>query len=178
MARVNGTTSSDTLYGTYFKDDIYGNNGNDVIFALDGNDIIDGEDGFDILYGGNGNDLYCLFSTANSPSSANNLFFYDSVIETEDGGSDDTIVIFPSIQSINRISAVETFYNKYTMPEFIESIAIQNPNPLAEVFNPTTRRFDIDGNNLDNRISGSAGANVLSGKGGKDIIRGFAGMIP
>ncbi|MGQ2930310.1 MAG: calcium-binding protein, partial [Sphingopyxis sp.] len=55
MAKINGTTGNDKLYGTGTDDVINGGAGNDTILASDGDDVINGEDGDDVIVAGFGN---------------------------------------------------------------------------------------------------------------------------
>nr|WP_295374764.1 calcium-binding protein [uncultured Sphingosinicella sp.] len=52
MARIEGTSSNDTLFG--FDDQ------NDELFGLDGNDVLDGRSGADRMVGGTGNETYVV----------------------------------------------------------------------------------------------------------------------
>lgn len=56
MARINGTTGSDFLFGTEDADQIFARAGDDFIFGLGGNDVINGGDGDDTINGGAGAD--------------------------------------------------------------------------------------------------------------------------
>ena len=53
---MDGTDSSDYLYGTGGDNTITGHSGDDRIEGLEGDDVMDGGDGNDILYGGSGSD--------------------------------------------------------------------------------------------------------------------------
>lgn len=60
MATVLGSSSANTLFGTFFDDVIFGLGGNDTLFGFSGNDYLDGGTGIDVMNGGVGNDIYVV----------------------------------------------------------------------------------------------------------------------
>ncbi len=82
----NGTSGSDTLYGTNAgsgNDTINGYDGNDSLYGYNGDDIINGGDGNDYIEGGSGNDIL-------SGGSGDNYIFssYGDDIVIYTGGKD------------------------------------------------------------------------------------------
>ncbi|MFA5352646.1 MAG: calcium-binding protein [Thermodesulfovibrionales bacterium] len=66
MAKINGTSGSDTLNGSSETDRIYGYEGNDLMRGYDGNDFLFGGAGADTMAGGSGADTYRVDNTGDT----------------------------------------------------------------------------------------------------------------
>jgi Ca2+-binding RTX toxin-like protein len=143
---ATGNGANDTFSGDDLIDMIAGNGGSDRLSGGGGNDSIDGGDGNDVLDGGAGVD-------ALTGGAGNDRFLVDSdldvVVEGADGGTD--TVIASANYRLAAGLAVET---------------LQAAAGFAGM---------LVGNELENRILGGDGADVLDGGGGDDILVGGAG---
>ncbi|NJL22238.1 MAG: hypothetical protein HC895_17715 [Leptolyngbyaceae cyanobacterium SM1_3_5] len=107
-----------------------GNRDANSITGNEGNNLLDGGGGIDVLAGGAGNDTYVVDSLS------------DGVIETNTGGTSDTIVALLD----------------YTLPQFVENLILANG---------VTGGF---GNGGANTITGNASGNFLDGQAGADRL--------
>ncbi len=129
-----------------------------------GNDVLAGGDGNDTLTGGAGNDDL-------QDSSGTNTF--------TGGDGDDTYRIgfttgYTITESAGEGHDTLFSFGTVTLGANLEDLVLQGIAPTAE--NPqVTPNANGTGNELDNHILGSYGANVLTGLGGIDTIDGAAG---
>ncbi len=127
------------------QQDIQGREGNDLIFGANLDDTLDGGAGIDIMVGGKGNDLYIL----DNP--------FDTVIEAANGGIDTLNVTF----SVDLSARHNRFLN-------IENLVANSSVPVGT-------GITLGGNEVNNQLTGHAGADTLKGYGGDDTLQGLAG---
>ena len=130
---INGNIGSNLLQGMDGDDTIVGDLTDSTLKG--GNDTLDGGEGFNVLTGGLGNDTY-LITTG-----------FDTVIEDENGGTDQVI----SEQN-------------YELDQNVENLILTG----VDAFNGL-------GNGLANVMTGNDNNNDLSGAGGNDTINGGIG---
>ena len=147
MADITGTAGPDTLTGTENADTISGLGGDDILNGAGGSDDIDGGDDDDQIDGGAGIDQM-------SGGAGDDIFFIDQlgdvVLENAGEGND---LVFTSVS--------------YGLGANVERGAVTDP--------ASTSAITINGNVLDNEITGNNGANYLNGDVGVDILRGLGG---
>jgi Ca2+-binding RTX toxin-like protein len=164
--RVSGYSPPTQGTGNAVDNVVTGNRENNVLNGLDGNDRLIGGDGGDRLFGGNGTDTLEGGANNDALDGGNGADIMiggagddsyvvsevgDQVIETADGGIDAIRVSFSYTLAAN--SNIENLY--------------------AQAF--TSRSYVFVGNELNNRISGSGGDDVLDGRTGADTLDGGRG---
>jgi Ca2+-binding RTX toxin-like protein len=155
----SGTNGNDSITGTIGGDDtIKGLGGNDVLTGLSGNDSLDGGTGNDSLYGGDGNDILRGNTGADlmSGGDGNDTYYID------DGG--DTIVEGPAGGTDTVITSIGSFNGGATGADYIENVRTTYTGGAL-----------LDGNALNNAITGSTGSDTLYGEAGNDVLNGGAG---
>ncbi len=147
------TEDADSFIGTAGADQIWGLGGGDILFGLAGNDQIFGGLGNDVIDGGTGADQ-----------------MWDS-----EGGDDIYVVDNPGDQVFEFVDqgtdTIRTTLNTYALGpagEF-DSGHVENLTFIG------TGDFTGTGNELDNVITGDAGADTLDGGAGNDTLNGGAG---
>jgi serralysin len=143
--QMRGGKGNDTIVGTEVMEQIDGGSGNDTLRGGAGNDILIGGAGNDTLDGGTGDDQM-------SGGTGNDTYFVDSigdvVSESRAGNAD----------------MVRTSLQTYTLTAWVESLIYIG-----------SEDFTGSGNELNNRISGGLGDDILSGGAGNDTISGGGG---
>lgn len=143
--QMRGGKGNDTLAGTEVMDLIDGGSGNDTLRGAAGSDILIGGAGNDTLDGGAGDDRM-------SGGTGNDTYFVDSigdVVSESRTGNTDT---------------VRTSLQAYTLTAWVENLIFTG-----------SEGFTGSGNELNNRISGGLGDDILSGGAGNDTISGGGG---
>ncbi|MEM1276635.1 MAG: S8 family serine peptidase [Pseudomonadota bacterium] len=144
MPDISGTASSETLIGTLAGEEIVGLAGNDTIIGGAGNDSLFGGAGNDTLTGGEGSDFL-------SGGLGNDAYYLedssDIIFEEANAGKDSVMAGF-----------------SLTLADHIDYL----------VFDSDAGDVTGTGNDLNNRIIGSAGENVISGGRGHDNLYGRA----
>ncbi|MBO0881281.1 MAG: hypothetical protein J2P17_13215, partial [Mycobacterium sp.] len=134
-----------TLTGTNLNDTLTGTNEEDTLNGGAANDTLNGLGGNDTLNGGTGADIM-------TGGAGNDTYIVDAtgdqVIEDVNGG----------------IDIVTTALKAYTLATNVENLTFTG-----------TGSFAGTGNDLDNAITGGAGADTLNGGAGNDFLRGGAG---
>ena len=145
---IFGSSGNDTITGSSQDDEIFGNPGDDHLIGGAGTDILLGGTGGDTLEGGAGDDIYELTDVHRSDF----LFFFDSVVEAADGGTDRVDVQRAGI------------FGSYTLAPNVENGSVIG-----------IESFNLSGNELANRLFGNNANNFLGGGGGNDTLIGFGG---
>ncbi|HEY5723352.1 MAG TPA: calcium-binding protein, partial [Allosphingosinicella sp.] len=151
---LTGEDGNDHLIGGPGNDRAQGNAGDDVLEGDDGNDQLFGDSGNDIMTGGAGNDLLDggIGIDVMTGGAGDDIFIVDnaadSVVEATDGGIDEV-----------RFGLVV-----YTLPANVEIGT-----------STATSASVINGNDLDNEITGTQFDDVIDGGVGADIMIGFQG---
>lgn len=121
------------------------NVGDDIVNAFDGDDIIDGGAGVDILRGGAGADTYVIDNTGD-------------VVDETGGAANELDLIFSSVSvDLSNTSRVTG------LVEAVQLLGTSNLNVTGNA----VRNYLI-GNQGNNIIDGSAGADSMWGRGGND----------
>jgi Ca2+-binding RTX toxin-like protein len=137
-----GMGGNDTLISGLGNDSLYGDSGNDRLDGGAGDDYLDGGSGVDVMLGGNGNDTYMVDRAK------------DVVAEDSDSGND---TVYASVS--------------YTLGANVENLFFQGGSGAVSGA-ALAKGFTGIGNDLDNRMEGAAGADVLKGGGGNDSLYG------
>jgi len=148
-----GTTGNDIIVGGVTEGGIFiGSAGDDNITGTPFDDFISDGLGADTLIGLGGNDTYALTDNDNT------------IIETPDGGTDDTVQVGFTIDlglvGSRMVGSVSMDYGF----ENIENIVLTG-----------SANINATGNNLDNEITGNSGNNILDGGAGADTLAGGLG---
>lgn len=151
MARIHGTSASETILGTPDDDVIFGGNGADTIYGFGGNDYIDPQSeggGGAKMYGGLGDDTYIIHWAFQK----NLGILPDSAIEAAGEGFDTAKLLRSWILGEN------------SEVEWIEPVNL-SAKTIAY----------IQGNGFGQTIIGDAGNNEIYGFGGDDVLIGASG---
>ena len=158
-----GGDDVDLIYGGLGNDSLAGGAGADRLWGEDGNDRLYGDSEGDTLYGGNGNDsLYGGDGSDYLDGGAGN--------DSMDGGAgDDTYVVNATGDRVvegldGGIDTVRTALTAFTLGANVENLVLT-----------ATAAATGTGNELDNTITGGAGANKLFGLDGFDFLFGGGG---
>jgi Ca2+-binding RTX toxin-like protein len=176
--RLSGHAGNDALFGESDADTLLGGSGIDYLVGGSGNDSLDGEGDADALYGEDGDDLLrggSGFATdilvggagADTLDGASGLGDYDLM----DGGAGDDLYRVDTPDDLTFEAAdggIDTVHASitgagYYLYAFVENLVLEGETPFGV------------GNELDNRLTGSATANWLLGGAGDDILNGMAG---
>ncbi len=175
---VRGGGGVDSLFGEVGNDQLFGDAGIDYLVGGSGNDTLDGgadadalygEDGDDTLIGGSGFATDILVGGA-----GNDILRGDSGLGDYDrldggAGDDSYYVDTPNDLTLEAVGGgTDTVYATingagYTLNANVENLVLGGTTPFGV------------GNDLNNRITGSASANWLLGGAGNDTLNGGAG---
>lgn len=147
VQNILGNSLNNKIYGNSADNDIQGEAGNDSLTGGAGNDSLYGGLGSDTLDGGTGSDLLIGGEGDDSYMIDD---FGDIVQENPDQGTKDIVYTYT--------------VNNYVLPGNVEYLTLQG-----------TADLNGYGNELANRIIGSAGNNVLEGVLGNDTLYGGSG---
>jgi Ca2+-binding RTX toxin-like protein len=138
-----GRAGDDVLSGGADFDGLSGGDGDDHLNGGAGNDILDGGAGADTMTGGSGNDAYTVDHLG------------DAVIESADEG----------------IDTVETSLTEYAAPAAVENVTGTLGAGATQILRGNALSNNLIGGDADNVFHiGSAGHDVVSGKGGRDTL--------
>ncbi len=177
-----GQAGDDTIWGGGGNDRMQGRAGNDLIFGENGDDIVFGGDGNDIVYGGAGRDV--LAGDAGNDS----LFGGDDATtdvlrggagdDWLDGGpgydvmygglGNDTVVASQSNDGVIEYAnqgwdlVIARVTGSFTLPSYVEELVLDGATTGI-------------GNELSNRITGTAAAEIMFGRAGNDTLTGGGG---
>lgn len=145
MAIINGTAANNSLSGTALADVISGFDGNDTLYGQGGDDQLFGGNNNDVLNGGTGADFM-------DGGSGNDTFHVDNVGDVVSGGADIDLV------------QVTLAAGLYTLAGDVENATAMGATLI-----------NLQGNGLDNVLTGNTGSNQLFGAGGNDTLNGGTG---
>lgn len=161
----NGTEGDDRLVGSDSADRIVGKGGADVLIGLAGADRLDGGSGDDRIAGGGGADT--LLGGAGDDRLDGGT---GADVMRGDAGSDTYVVDDAGDRIIEQaplllaeVNTVEAWID-YRLGANLQNLALQG------------EAREGHGNDLGNRIWGTAARNILSGAGGADELYGFEGQ--
>jgi uncharacterized delta-60 repeat protein len=174
---INGDGAANTITGTKGADTINGGAGNDVLAGFTGNDTLNGGAGNDTVDGGDGNDLIVGGAGPDSLQGGAGADTF-RVTGTEltgdviDGGADNDTLQFAgnvTLGSALALANVETL-NMGGFALNVQTTAAVNLSSL-ELLNGGA----INGNAVDNNITGTTGGDNVNGGAGNDVLAGFSG---
>ncbi len=188
---INGTSSSETLYGDQdgIADDIInGLEGNDALYGYGGSDVLTGGAGNDTLYGGNGDDQFIWSvgdgnDTINDDDgtdqlvmhgvSENDLRFEAHGFNLKIHAGSETITINTQIQSDAYGSSIYDIYR-------VDSLLLDDGTTIdltgGLTFTGTSAGETVYGlYQQDDTLNGLEGNDYLYGYGGDDILTGGTG---
>ena len=197
---ITGGDGNDVLFGGDGNDVVEGGVGDDTLDGEAGDDILRGGDGSDTLHGGTGNDTadYSDIAGAVTVSLANNGFqdtgaggldMINADIENLTGSSfGDTLTGNGGANVIDGGAGADAMTggdgnDVYVVNNAGDSV-IELANEGIDEVRTTLATYTLVGTNLENltgfgnidqQLTGNAGANVLSGNGGNDYLDGGAG---
>ena len=158
--RVVGGAKGDTIKGNRHSNELIGGPGDDTLEGRGGNDTLEGGAGDDDLRGGWNDDRY-VFSGTN--------LGHDTVF----GDADTNTLDFRYLDTAANVNLATTAEQTVSPGEL--QLTLKNAEAIDHVIG--TRFADvIVGNDLDNRIEGLGGIDVLKGQGGNDSLWGGAGL--
>lgn len=170
-----GSVADDNLNGTNSSEIIWGDSGNDTINAGAGNDFIYGGTGDDILNGGNGDDTYYFEKNhgndiIHDTEGNNKLVFTDGISADDYDISIDAKLGFV----LTHKETGETI----STPDFLT-------NPLnynfvfegsSAIENPFSNKTVIEGTDADDYLEAGDGFNIFYGGNGNDTLAGGKDM--
>jgi len=148
----------DILLGSAGDDYLDGSAGTDYLYGGDGDDTLVGGAGFDELGGGKGANL--LIGGADSDN-----YYVDSPDDTiiEEPGGGDSDAVYASVDILALADGVENLY--------ISTAAVGVGNDL----NNTITAYPHAYGDIDNRLSGKGGNDIIHAEAGDDTLQGGAG---
>lgn len=156
----NGTSNSESLFGTIFNDKSFGFAGNDLLYGGKGNDWLLGGDGADTLDGGVGDDT--LDGGAGNDKliggQGNDIYIVDSTGDIVD-------------ESVAGSGGIDTVQSSV-------SLSLAGSHFKGDIENVTltgSGNLHATGNGLANLLIGTVGSNLLDGGAGADTMQGGAG---
>jgi Ca2+-binding RTX toxin-like protein len=157
-ATVGTIVSVESVIGTSFDDSLTGSKANDTLSGGVGNDRLLGGPGADTLYGGDGNDVLNGNGGADfmSGGNGNDTYYVDNAGDVVAEGSAtgiDTVIVSAGSYSLSSPNGEGIEYLRTTY----------------------TGGASLDGNSLNNLLTGSTGNDSLYGEGGNDTLQGGAG---
>lgn len=162
-ATLTGNASDNLIIANNNDDTINGLGGDDNIFGKGGADTLNGGDGDDRLDGGSGNDS--LFGEA-----GNDILNGRAGDDTMDGGAGDDVYYVDSLgdtvveTGAGETDTVRVAVSNFVLPSNVEIGIVSSDLGLR-----------LDGNALDNILTGGSGGDSLFGGDGNDLIKGAAG---
>ncbi|MEM9626532.1 MAG: calcium-binding protein [Pseudomonadota bacterium] len=198
--REVGTPGDDVLVGTAGHDAISGAEGDDVISGLSGSDILNGNGGDDQLFGGTGRDR--LNGGAGDDLLEGGP---DDDLDLLQGGLGDDVIVIESHNDValerdfgayaddqDLVIVREGYADDLPNGEqsstfvFADNLGLTLPdgasgyrqllsNGIEHVRLEGSADHDIFADDLDNQLTGNAGANVIHSGGGNDELNGGAG---
>ena len=157
-----GNVLNNIIEGNAGNNLIAGGAGNDTVRAGDGSDVVDGGDGNDTLNGEGGNDV--LFGGAGGDSISGGA----GDDHMEGGLGDDTYSVEDAgdlvVEDIGGGTDMVNAGRSYTLTDNVENLTLVGMSDI-----------DGTGNELNNTIYGSGGANLLQGLDGNDTIHANSG---
>ena len=181
-ANLWGSETGSTLNGTDLHDNIFGNGGNDTINGYGGDDDIDGGAGSDILKGGGGSDTYywstgdgndTIDESATSLTETDKLVFSDvgadEVVLTRTNGTDDLVISINGVEEITILNRFNTTSKGYGVEE------IHFADGSVWSWEDIVSRTAVTGTNGADSLSGRDGDDNLYGLSGNDTLNGEDG---
>lgn len=198
--REFGTPGDDLLVGTDGHDAISGGEGDDIVRGLDGSDILNGNGGDDELFGGAGRDRLDGGAGADRLEGGD-----DNDLDLLQGGLGDDVIIIQSHNDValerdfgayaddqDLVIVREGYADDLPHGEqsstfvFADNLGSSLPpgasgyrqllsDGIEHVRLEGTADHDIFADDLDNQLTGNAGANVIFGGAGNDQLSGDAG---
>lgn len=156
------TAGNDTINGTAGVDTLYGGDGNDLLNAKGSGDTLYGENGNDRLFGGADNDI--LYGGADNDQLRGNA----GADQMRGGTGDDAYYVDDAGDQVIEAGGegIDRVYSSISLllASNVENLTLQGSADL-----------NATGNDENNSIQGTTGANLIYGMIGDDTINGLAG---
>jgi Ca2+-binding RTX toxin-like protein len=172
-----GGDGNDMLMGAEGADTMFGGDGTDLLFGGEGNDSVDGGAGADNILGAEGNDYMNGGDGADSVDGdwgADTLSGgADSLGDTLRGGSDNDVYVDVRAEdmiledTVGGTDEIRTSMSSYSLASL--------PNVENLTGTSTVGGQSLMGNDVNNVITGSTGADTLNGGLGNDTLNGGTG---
>ncbi len=162
-----GTENQD-IFNSVFNtgdDHIFGMGGNDTLFGSGGNDYIEGGKGQDTMNGGSGDDTFFIMGAEED---------YDVFI----GGAGTDTVLGSDMDDTIRVNTLYSFHSieRIDGGSGVNVIAGTGGDDFIDLTGISVANIDrIQGGWGDDRITGTAAADLIYGGGNSDILKGMAG---
>lgn len=177
---IAGSDQGDVLNGDAGDDQLSGGAGDDLLFGGDGRDVLAGGLGDDILFGGDGDDSYVIEANGGNDqvfdyTGVNSVRFLADItpgqlaVERLDESTDLLIRIDANNSALVR-RALEGSVASYSFADGTQWSYADLINRVASADGQA-----IAGDDLDNVVDGSSGADLLLGNRGNDVLRGHDG---
>ncbi len=163
-----GNELDNVLAGNAFGNQLVGADGNDQLNGMAGDDSLDGGAGDDALYGGDGNDALV-------GGTGNDLLIGGGGDDVMTGGMGDDIYYVDSpADAVSELAdgGYDTVFNSsvtFDTPDNVERVVLMG---AAQDASASATGTQIEGNELDNKLFGSSGADQLFGAAGDDLLNG------
>jgi Ca2+-binding RTX toxin-like protein len=142
---LSGTANGDALHAGGAVHELHGGGGKDLLVGSDGDDLLDGGAGADLMSGGAGNDVYIVDHGLFATSGIDTDA--DHVLELDGEGIDEVRTAI-----------------KYELPDAVENLVFLGAGGIR-----------VEGNRLDNVMTGNDSNNIMAARDGNDILIGGGG---
>jgi Ca2+-binding RTX toxin-like protein len=168
---VRGLDGNDRLAGGKGNDALSGGNGDDKLGGDVGNDTLDGGAGNDQLFGGAGNDVL-------NGDDGNDTLQGDAGVDVLRGGNGDDTYILDGVVAkdvaTEIASGADPGLHDTVFVNFDFTLAANAGQEDITLYGTVGRR--AQGNDHDNILTGSSGADTLLGLDGDDVLDGRGGV--
>lgn len=176
---INGGGGTDYIYGETGNDTIYGGDGNDRIYGDSGNDLIHGGAGTDLIRDGSGNDR--AYGDAGNDVLYDNKgkdWYYgsagDDVLRAGDGKDADRYSGGAGTDTVSYLHMSEAVTAAGGITADADGVS-GDDGRSGEHDTIATDVENLTGSHGNDRLYGTADANVLIGAGGNDRVYGRGG---
>jgi Ca2+-binding RTX toxin-like protein len=185
---IFGDQGSDILYGGDGNDQIYGGRHDDSgivlsyaglwykagLFGGDGEDFLSGDQGHDDLFGGNGNDVL------DGGEDNDNLDPGAGVNRVDGGSGTDTMIVGADLANVtfdlswDHDIILQRNTGGLIEAQTVDGVEFFNFNGVIKTLFDITP-LDIEGNDGNNTLNGTANGEIIRGMGGNDKLNGNGG---
>jgi Ca2+-binding RTX toxin-like protein len=184
--RGTGNDQNNRIIGNDRDNALFGRGGSDRIEGGIGNDMLDGGLGNDMLFGGQGNDVLIDFNGFNILDGGDGNDTIQGDGELIGGAGDDQITgggnrdILVGGTGANRLDGAggndTASYRDAFQGVTVDLANSGQQNTIGAGFDTLIAIENLVGSNFNDRLFGNGGANVFTGGGGSDEIRGGANI--
>lgn len=172
---AGSTGASATLTGNLLGNTITGSTNDETLIGGDGNDVLTGGGGADVLHGDGGNDRLNggLGIDTMAGGIGNDTYYVDSLDDTvTENAGEGTDTVRSSVYGYILPGNVENGVIAFTVPD---SFARLEGNSLNNVLTGIEGRDWLVGNDGNDTLHGAAGDDALDGGSGNDVFDGGTG---